>query len=65
VPQSERMLCMVTWDPLIMKMLDFLKYASEFCSGRLMLQKIVQLKMCEVYHYSIKINYDNLITGLF
>jgi len=30
-----------------------------------MLQKIVQLKICEVYHYNIKINDETLITGLF
>ena len=59
MPQSECMLCMVTWDPLNMEMLDFFKYASEFCSGRLMLQKIVQLKTCEVYHYNMKINYED------
>jgi len=30
-----------------------------------MLQKVVELKMCEVYHYNMKINYETLITGLF
>jgi hypothetical protein len=65
VPQSECMLCMVTRDPLHMGVLDFLNVFENFCSGRLMLQKIVQYKMCEVYHYYIKIKYETFITGLF
>ena len=36
-----------------------------FVVAGLMFQKIVQLKICEVYHYNIKINYETLITVLF